>query len=293
MIKIWNRAKQKEETELVYGDTGVKMLYETRLGQFVADSLLTGRTPSRLYGAYQNTALSRKKIPSFIEHFQIPMEEYEEQNFRSFNEFFIRKFKPGQRKFETSADKLAAPAEGRYLAWDKISSDQKFPVKGSDLTPEALLGSQDIARAFEGGPLLIARLCPVDYHRFHYPDDGRTWDSFRIHGKFHSVNPVALKYRSEIFFTNERQVTLLDTKSFGRIAYIEVGALCVGKIVQTHLRPDFHRGDEKGYFLFGGSTVIVLGQAGLWKPSADILAQTASNMETLIKLGDTIGEKIS
>jgi phosphatidylserine decarboxylase len=292
MIKVWDRQKNSEETELVYGDAGVKMLYETRLGQFAADHLLTGRTVSRLYGAYQNSSASRKKIPSFIEHFKIPMEEYEERDFRSFNDFFIRKFKPGQRKFEMAESKLAAPAEGRYLGWEKISPDQKFPVKGSDLTPEALLGSADIARAFEGGSLLIARLCPVDYHRFHYPDSGRTWDSFRIPGKFHSVNPAALRYRSEIFFTNERQVSLLDTKHFGRIAYIEVGALCVGKIVQTHLRPDFDRGDEKGYFLFGGSTVILLGQPGVWKPSADILSQTASKMETLIRLGDAVGEKL-
>jgi phosphatidylserine decarboxylase len=293
MIKIWDRRKNSEETELVYGDAGVRMLYETRLGQFAADHLLTGRTLSRLYGAYQNSSASRKKIPSFIEHFKIPMEEYEERDFRSFNDFFIRKFKTGQRKFEMAENILAAPAEGRYLGWEKISPDQKFPVKGSDLNPEALLGSADIARAFEGGSLLIARLCPVDYHRFHYPDAGRTWDSFRIHGKFHSVNPAALRYRSEIFFTNERQVSLLDTKNFGRIAYIEVGALCVGKIVQTHLRPDFDRGDEKGYFLFGGSTVILLGQPGVWKPSADILNQTASKMETLIRLGDAVGEKLS
>jgi phosphatidylserine decarboxylase len=268
MIKVWNRGKNAEETELVYGDAGVKMLYETRMGQFAADHLLTGRTLSRLYGAYQNSGASRKKIPSFIEHFKIPMEEYEDREFRSFNDFFIRKFKLGQRKFEMATDKLAAPAEGRYLGWEKISPDQKFPVKGSDLTPEALLGSADIARTFDGGSLLIARLCPVDYHRFHYPDAGRTWDSFRIHGKFHSVNPIALRYR------------------------IEVGALCVGKIVQTHLRPDFDRGDEKGYFLFGGSTVILLGQPGVWKPSADILSQTASKMETLVRLGDTVGEKL-
>jgi phosphatidylserine decarboxylase len=291
MIKVWNRKKSTEETELVYGDAGVNFLYGTRLGQFAADTLLTGRTPSRLYGLYQNSHLSRKKIPSFIEHFKIPMEDYEAVDFKSFNDFFIRKFKPGLRQFVATATSLAAPAEGRYLGWDDISPEQTFPVKGSDLTPEALLGSSDIARTFEGGSLLIARLCPVDYHRFHYPDDGRTWDSFRIHGKFHSVNPVALKYRSEIFFTNERQVSLLDTKNFGRIAYIEVGALCVGKIVQTHLRPDFSRGDEKGYFLFGGSTVIILGQPGKWKPSADILSRTTSQMETLIELGDVVGER--
>jgi phosphatidylserine decarboxylase len=151
-----------------------------------------------------------------------------------------------------------------------------------------LLGRTDIARSFQGGSLLIARLCPLDYHRFHYPDDGRTWDSYRVHGALHSVNPLALKFRSDIFFTNERQISLLDTRNFGRIAYIEVGALCVGKIVQSHFQPEFKRGDEKGYFLFGASTVIVMGQAGAWKPAQDLLEQTAKKRETLVRLGEPL-----
>jgi phosphatidylserine decarboxylase len=292
MIKYWDRQKQHEETELVYGDKGVKFLYENRLGRVLVESFLSRKLPSLVYGSYQSSTLSQKKIPEFIKAFKIPMSEYESEDFKSFNDFFIRKFKPGARKFETDPKKMAAPAEARYLAYEKVSSEQKFPVKGSDLTPEVLLGRSDIARSFEGGSLLIARLCPVDYHRFHYPDDGRIWDSYRIHGKFHSVNPVALKYRSEIFFTNERQVSLLDTKHFGRIAYIEVGALLVGKIVQTQIRPDFKRGDEKGYFLFGASTVIILGEAGAWKPSQDLLENTSKKMETLIRLGESVAEKV-
>ena len=161
-------------------------------------------------------------------------------------------------------------------------------MKGSDLTPELLLGRADLARDFEGGPLLIARLCPLDYHRFHFPDDGRTRESYQVHGRLHSVNPLALKYRSEIFFTNERHVSCLETRHLGRLAYIEVGALAVGKIHQTHLQPEFHRGDEKGYFLFGASTVIVLGQPGAWKPAQDLLDQTALKRETLVRLGEPL-----
>jgi phosphatidylserine decarboxylase len=292
MIVYWDRRHQKEEQELVYGESGVRFLYENRMGNFLEEALLSRKLPSTLYGFYQSSNLSRKKIAPFIQQFKIPMGEYEDKDFTSFNDFFIRKFKPGVRKFETSPTKMAAFAEARYLAYEKISADQTFPVKGTDLSPEALLGRRDIARAFDGGSLLIARLCPVDYHRFHYPDDGRTWDSYRIHGKFHSVNPAALKYKSEIFFSNERQISLLDTKHFGRIAYIEVGALLVGKIVQTHLRPDFKRGEEKGYFLFGGSTVIVMGEPGAWKPSIDLLQKTKEKRETLVRLGEPIAEKL-
>jgi phosphatidylserine decarboxylase len=292
MIVYWDRQKQKEEQELVYGDAGLNFLYENKLGHFLEESFLSRKLPSTLYGFYQSSGLSTKKIEPFVKAFKIPIEQYEKKNYTSFNDFFIRKFKPGVRKFETSPTKMAAFAEARYLAYEKIDAEQTFPVKGVDLTPEALLGRVDVARAFEGGSLLLARLCPVDYHRFHYPDEGRTWDSYRIHGKYHSVNPVALKSNSEIFFSNERQVTLLDTKHFGRIAYVEVGALLVGKIVQSHLRPDFERGDEKGYFLFGGSTVIVLGEPGAWKPSADLLQKTAEKQETLVLLGESVAERL-
>ena len=164
---------------------------------------------------------------------------------------------------------------GRYLAWTSIEDDHTFPVKGHHLSAAALLGNEALARDFTGGPLLLARLCPVDYHRFHYPDDGRVLESYRAHGAYHSVNPVALKAKSDVLATNERHITILDTKNFGKLAYVEVGAMCVGKIVLTHTEGEFRRGDEKGYFLFGGSTVVVLGQRGVWKPDAELLEQTA------------------
>jgi len=287
-IRYWNRAAQTEETEQVYGDSGVRFLYENPFGQFLANRFLAGTLPSKLYGFYQNTRLSCREIAPFIHKFKIPMNEFRKKEFSSFNDFFIRQFNPGVRTFVPGPKQMAAFAEARYLAFEKISLDQTYPVKGSDLRPDVLLGREDIARSFEGGPLLIARLCPVDYHRFHYPDEGRTWDSYRIHGKLHSVNPVALKYKSDIFFTNERQISLLDTKNFGRIAYVEVGAMAVGKIVQTHVQPTFERGDEKGYFLFGASTVIVLGEPGAWKPASDLLEQTRQNRETLVRLGDSL-----
>jgi phosphatidylserine decarboxylase len=139
--------------------------------------------------------------------------------------------------------------------------------------------------------LLLARLCPVDYHRFHFPDNGQVVEDYRIHGLFHSVNPLALKVKPDIFIQNERHVTILDTENFGKLAYIEVGAICVGKIIQsTKLHPSktFSRGDEKGYFLFGGSTVIVLGEKGKWKPSVDIVDNTHQGIETYLHLGTSV-----
>jgi phosphatidylserine decarboxylase len=288
-IVYWNRAKKAEETEQVYGDAGIRFLYGTFPGQKLADWLLCTRPVSQAYGAYQASGFSRSKIKPFIETFKIPMEEYEDPGFATFNDFFIRKFKPGKRVFARDAGRMPAFAEARYLAWERVEQDHLFPVKGRFMTAEMLLGGPEHARDFEGGPLMIARLCPVDYHRYHYPDDGKTLVHYPVRGKYHSVNPVALKYKHEIFATNERYVSILETRGFGKVAYIEVGAMMVGKIVQTHPvdRP-FKRGDEKGYFLFGGSTVIVLGQPGAWKPDTDILEQTARRRETYIQLGDAL-----
>jgi phosphatidylserine decarboxylase len=218
------------------------------------------------------------------------MDEYEDtEHYASFNEFFIRKFKNGARKFTADTSELPAFAEGRYFAFEKVGEKQVFPIKGKALSPEALLGSAEKARPFLGGPAVIARLCPTDYHRFHFPDDGRTLSHYTLHGRLHSVNPIALRRKKEVFIQNERQISILETTHFGKLAYIEVGALCVGRIVQTHpSKQPFHRGDEKGYFLFGGSTVIILGEPGCWKPDVDLLAQTTQGIETFVRLGERI-----
>jgi phosphatidylserine decarboxylase len=293
-IVIWNRKESREEVEQVYGDAALKWVYGTRSGQRLADRVLSRGFISQAYGAYQSSSWSAHKIEPFIRTFQIPMDEYEVKSFRTFNEFFIRKFKPGAREFTKVPNELPAFSEARYFAYEKITPDQKFPVKGTGLSAEGLLGSREKAKPFQGGPLLLARLCPVDYHRFHFPDEGRIMDYYPVHGKLHSVNPLALKYKEEIFITNERQVSILQTPNFGKLAYIEVGALCVGKIVQTHpTLGDFRRGDEKGYFLFGGSTVIVLGEPGAWKPDQDLLDQTSQGRETLVRLGERVATATS
>lgn len=286
-ITYWNRSAQRLENELVYGEGFLRWAYETWPGNFLGELLFSRRTFSKLYGASQSSRRSARKIPWFIEQFKIPMNEYEPAEYRSFNDFFIRRFRNGMRPV-VQGPRMAAFAEGRYLGWSSIREDQKFPVKGKDLAAEALLGGGARARPFIGGPLMIARLCPVDYHRFHYPDDGTTLDSYRLHGKYHSVNPLALQIKSDIMITNERHVSILETKHFGKLAYVEVGATCVGKIVQSHQEKDFKRGQEKGYFLFGGSTVVLLGEPGRWKPEQDILENTEQRREVLVRLGDSV-----
>jgi len=293
-IRFWDRKAGQEQVEKVYGDALVRWLYENPVGRQLADRVLAQSWFSKLYGAYQDTTLSAMKVARFIEDFEIPIQEYEVPTggFTSFNEFFIRKFKSGAREFVSEAGVMPAFAEARYLAWDHIDVDQSFPVKGKFLTARQVLGDAKHTRDFEGGPLLLARLCPVDYHRFHFPDDGTVLAHRGVSGALHSVNPVALRARSDIFAKNEREVTILETQNFGKLAYVEVGAMCVGKIVQSHGKLDsFKRGEEKGYFLFGGSTVIVLGEPGAWLPDPDLLENTRRKLETRLRLGESVARK--
>lgn len=287
------------ETEHVYGGDFVKFIYQNKIGKVLAPLFAT-KSLSQAYGVLQNLSTSAKKVPPFIEKFNIDLSEYKSgsrkveeksQSYKNFNEFFIREFEEGRRKFPEAKNELGAFAEARYVAYESINDESTFPVKGVYLRPQDLLGDGYDAKVFEGGPLMIARLCPVDYHRYHYPDRGHTVKGYHVHGDYHSVNPLALKARPKIFIANERRVSILETEQFGKLAYIEVGAVCVGKIVQTHDETQgFNKGDQKGYFLFGGSTVVLIGEKGRWAPSQDILENTKKGFETYIKLGEVIGE---
>jgi phosphatidylserine decarboxylase len=289
-ILVWNKKNQSLEPELVFGETPMRLLYETQLGFSLTESFLSKRWMSKLYGRYQSSRLSRRQIQAFIEKYKIPIEEFEPKKYISFNEFFIRRFKSDQRLFCTDNNDFSAFAEGRYLVFDKIQKEFEFKIKGLKINLATLLDNRKLSQEFLGGTLWIARLCPVDYHRFHFPDAGEIEKFYPVHGPYHSVNPIAMVKKPEILMTNERQISILKTKHFGRVAMIEVGALCVGKIVQTHyLSEPFTRGQEKGYFLFGGSTVVLLTERDAVRPDPEILEKSLQGIETLVQLGERIG----
>ncbi len=295
-IIYWNREQSRSEQEKVYGDQYIRWAYQTPLGGWFTQNVLIQPWFSRRFGAYQSSPQSAQKIPTFIQQYQIPMHEFESGPFPTFNDFFIRKFRPEARPFDSVSSHMPAFAEGRYFAYSQITPELSIPVKGQFLGAGALLGptaQKKWGPVFEKGPLMICRLCPTDYHRFHFPDQGKLAEFFHVPGKFHSVNPIALKNFPEIFCVNERQVSILESQNFGKLAYIEVGAMCVGKIVQSYSADQpFQRGQEKGYFLFGASTVILLGEPGRWTPDRDLLDQTSQGRETLVKLGKKIGQKL-
>jgi phosphatidylserine decarboxylase len=291
-VTYWNRRTGRAERELVYGEGPLRWMYETRPGRTLGEGVLSRRWVSALYGALQDTRWSARKIAPFVATYDIPMDEYEDAHFATFNDFFVRRFKPGARPVTQAPDEMAAFAEARYYAMERLDPAERFPVKGVALSAAELLGDAALAGPFAHGPAFIARLCPVDYHRFHFPDGGRIATRAQRGGPLHSVNPLALRYKPDILVTNERQVSILETANFGRLAYVEVGATMVGKIVQTHPATEpFERGAEKGYFLFGGSCVVVLGEPGAWTPDADLLEQSRQGRETLVRLGERIAAR--
>jgi phosphatidylserine decarboxylase len=246
-----------------------------------------------LLAAYQNTRLSARKIKPFIEKHRINMSEFEPGPYLTYAAFFERPFRPGVRSFPADTDSMGAFAEARYFAWEKMQPGQEFPIKGHSLNAEHLLGSADLARPFERGPVILARLAPVDYHHLHYPDHGKTTEDRRLGKRLWTVNPNALRNEPDILFRNERKVQILETEHFGRLGFVEIGALSVGRIVQKHpVDLPFTRGSEKSVFRFGGSAVVLFGEPGVWRPSKDILQKTSEGVETLVKLGDEIARRL-
>jgi phosphatidylserine decarboxylase len=298
-IQYYNRGKNQLEVEKVYGEGMVKFLYCNPSGQLLSN-VFANKYISKAYGCLQDLRTTQMKVPKFVRKFNIDLSEYEpgslskndqELSYRNFNEFFIRKFRPNKRAFKDDKNIMPAFSEARYFGYESVTDETTVPVKGKFLTAQGILGNKH-GDTFKDGPLMIARLCPVDYHRYHYPDDGVTSDAYFMHGDYHSVNPLALKFKSDIFISNERRVSILETANFGKLAYVEVGAVMVGKIVQSFdEKTSFKRGDEKGYFLFGGSTVIVLGEKGKWSPSQDMLENTKKGIETYIQLGDEVARR--
>ena len=299
-IQYFDREKSNLESEKVYGSKAVEWLYRSRSGKLLVQILI--RKPfSFLYGKIQSHPFSASKINPFVKKFNINLSEYllapkgsSKHPYPSFNDFFIRKFQPKARPIEKQSSLMPAFCEARYFAHQSLSDTTHIPVKGSFWTAKELLNNQNWYPYFQEGPCLLARLCPVDYHRFHFPDQGKILDHYRIPGVLHSVNPLALKFFPQIFSINERQVTILETQNFGKLAYIEVGAICVGKIAQSRqMTGSFKRGEEKGFFLFGGSTVILLGEKGRWSPDPILLEKTQEGIEVFQKLGTRIAHSTS
>ncbi len=279
-------------TEKVAGESALRFTLDHPLGRGLLEAVVRKPWFSRLYGLWQDSSLSRGSIRSFAEDLKIDLNEAEEPvgGYRSFNDFFARKLKPQSRLLAEGEGTLLSPADGRLLVLPEIGEKQVFHIKGIDFSLYRFLQDEAWIRRYQGGSLIIVRLCPADYHRYHFPCGGYATISRRIAGYLYSVNPLAFRRYPGLFAENERQLMEIQSPVFGNVLMAEIGAAMVGKIVQTYQAGvQVRRGEEKGYFKFGASTVILLTEPGriVWDP--DLVENSEKGLETLVRMGEGIG----
>lgn len=297
-IRYFERSTGKVCLEKVYGQKALSLLYGTSLlsRMLLAISLHTTRLSliSRLYGYLQKKKTSQKKIRPFIEAYGVDESEFADPvtSFQSFNEFFIRKLKPECRPMNPHSEIAILPADGRYLVFPDLSKAGGFYVKGQCFDLGRFLKSSVFARRFENGAMAIARLCPTDYHRFHFPISGKISEIKPIRGALYSVNPVALVRRFATLCENKRILTEIDSERFGTVLMVEVGATCVGTIHQTWDSPSIAKGEEKGYFSFGGSCIVLLFEKGRIAFDEDLVRNSAQFIETRGLFGTSLGRAL-
>lgn len=290
-MKYFNRYTQQIETEDIPGKNSLVFLYDTVFGNYVVEFLIKKTWFSRLAAVWANSKFSKRSIKRFIQKYRIDMSPFEERNYLHFNDFFYRRFKEGQRPLAQTSDAICFPAEGRHLGFQAINDCQTFFIKGKNFNLIQLLGDEELAKRFRGGSCVISRLCPIDYHRFHFCCSGIPQKAYTLPGHLYSVSPVALRKNCRILQENKRSVTLLQSKQLGCVASIEVGATFIGSIQQTY-NPDkpVNMGDEKGYFLFGGSTIVTLFEPGRIQLADDLLQCTRKDLELFAHVRDFMGK---
>jgi phosphatidylserine decarboxylase len=275
--RYFDRYTRTLKVEEVYGERWLRLAYGNPLGRLAVWLIVRRAIFSRWYGWKMNWRSSALRVLPFIAKYNVDVDEFAKSAFdyKTFNEFFYRALKPESRPISPGARVAVFPADGRHLAFPDVEAAAGFYAKGRKFTLAEL----------------ISRLCPVDYHRFHFPVDGVPGETRRINGWLYSVHPIALLRNVRYLTQNKRDLTLIDSPEFGAVAMLEIGATNVGSIRQGFIPGRAARkGDEKGFFAFGGSCVITLFARGRLRFDADIAEQSAQGIETYARLGDRLGE---
>ena len=291
-IRYFDRQANSLKTEQIYGEKWLRFAYENPAGRFFVWLLVRRAIFSRWYGRKMNKRSSAMRVLPFITDYDLDVDEFAKSPFdyKTFNDFFYRALKPTARPIAAGDNVVVFPADGRHLAIPDVDAAAGFYVKGSKFTLAELLGDEGLAEKFRGGAMLISRLCPVDYHRFHFPVGGMPGEPRQIGGWLYSVSPVALRRNLRYLVENKREVTLVESAGFGTVAMIEVGATNVGTIRQSFLPGRaVAKGEEKGLFAFGGSCVITVFARGRIRFDADLVTSSAECIEVYAKMGDRLG----
>ncbi len=287
-ISYIDRKNGELRQENVPGVGILNWLYATGSGKLALHLLFKRKLVSALGGWYMNTRHSAKRIPSFVEEHGIDLNEFQistTKEYKSFNDFFCRKLKKDAR---VMGEHLISPADGKILVFATLKDVNTFFIKGSEFTLTRFLQNDELAIRYAEGSMAIVRLAPPDYHRYHFPASGIASEPTKIRGHYFSVSPLALRGSLEIFCENKREYCTLATKEYGDMLIADVGATMVGSIIQTYSPGQVKKGDEKGYFAFGGSTLVLLFEKGKVQFDKDLISNTEKCLETTVRVGETI-----
>jgi phosphatidylserine decarboxylase len=291
-IIYFDRYRNETCVEKVYGDKALHWTYGTLAGRMSLNLLVKRAIFSHWYGWRMDQPSTREMIVPFIREYELDVSDFARNvdDFQNFNEFFIRRLQPEARPIDPNPASVAFPADGRHLCVPDLSKCNGLFVKGEMFDLNKLLDDRDLADQYAQGSLLLSRLCPVDYHRFHFPAACVPGSTRLINGPLYSVNPIALCRNIHILATNKRCITELQTHAFGKVLLVEIGATCVGSICQTYTcGVPVLKGDEKGYFRFGGSSIITIFEPGRIRFDTDLMEQSWQHRELYAHMGDHMG----
>jgi len=289
-ISYIDRRDGRVKSEKVPGEKIIRWLYQSAAGKLTLNALLKRKFISAWAGRYMDSRRSVKRISPFVKTNNIDLNEClisELTGFSTFNEFFCRKLKINARSI---GEHLVSPADGKILVFPTMDDVTAFFVKGLDFTLSSFLQNKTLAKKYSGGSMAIVRLAPADYHRYHFPASGEASASKKIMGHYYSVSPMALSNNLRIFCENRREYCMLTTSEFGNILLAEVGAAMVGSIIQTYTPGNVEKGSEKGYFAFGGSSLVLLFEEGKIKFDNDLVINTKKGLETSVRMGENIAK---
>jgi phosphatidylserine decarboxylase len=288
-VKVYDRKRGVVYDEPQYGERRLHLLYETAFGRLLLGAIFARRWYSGLNAILDKRPSSVRKIQPLVDRFGIDMSDYPEQSYASYDSFITRKIDPAKRPIADNPNALIAVADSRLLAYS-VTSDGRIAVKQSSYTITELLRDRALAATYNEGTCLVFRLGTEDYHRYCFADDGEVIRTNSINGVLHSVQPISSK-RYKAFSENHREYSVIETANFGTVVTVEVGAILVGKI-HNHDITSCRRGQEKGYFSLGGSSILVLLKPGAVTIDSDITEYSLKQIETKVRLGEKVGEKV-
>ncbi len=290
-LQFYNRYSGAIETEAIYGEPFLRWAYGNPLGRLSVQLIAKRLWFSAWYGRQMNRPASRSRIRPFVKRFGLDPGEFVKplDQFEHFNDFFARDLKPEARPIAPSTRCAVFPADGRHMGFQDLSAVDAVFVKGQPFNLPALFQDTTLAERYQRGAAVLSRLCPTDYHRFHFVVGGKASRPVLLGGHLYSVSPLALRRRLAFLWQNKRMLTQLSSPEFGRVVIVEFGAANVGSIHQT-FQPEkpVLKGQEKGFFMFGGSAVMTFFEPGRAVLAKDILQNTRNQRETYARMGDAM-----